>query len=79
MRNGQEKRKKYGGKKSEEEVHKIVKEWIEVRLKKVKAKLFLRLIKHHAAKTYGEWRYSSIILDFGIGWRWVVSLTTTSL
>jgi hypothetical protein len=35
----------------------------------------LCLIKHHAIKTYGEWGYSSTILDLGTRWRWVVGLT----
>jgi hypothetical protein len=26
-------------------------------------------MKHHALKTYGEWRYSSTILDMGTRWR----------
>jgi len=26
---------------------------------KVKVKLYLRLVKHHAVKAYGEWRYNS--------------------
>jgi hypothetical protein len=34
-----------------------------------------QLIKHHAIKAYGGGRYSSIILDRGSRWRWVVSLT----
>jgi hypothetical protein len=43
--------------------------------KNKKVKLLVRLIKHHAIKTYGEWRYSSIILDLGIKWRRLVSFT----
>jgi hypothetical protein len=31
------------------------------------------MLKHHAMKTYGEWRYSSSILDLGTRWRCVVS------
>jgi hypothetical protein len=30
-------------------------------------------------KTYGEWMYSSTILDAGIRWRWVVSYTARPL
>jgi hypothetical protein len=30
-------------------------------------------------KTYGEWRYSSTILDLGTRWRWVVSFTPLPL
>jgi hypothetical protein len=30
-------------------------------------------------KTYGEWRYSSTILELGIKWRWVVSFTSRPL
>jgi hypothetical protein len=30
-------------------------------------------------KTYGEWRYSSTILDLGTSWRWVVSFTPRPL
>jgi hypothetical protein len=37
------------------------------------------LIKHHAMKASGEWRYSSIILDLGSSWRWVISLTLRPL
>jgi hypothetical protein len=29
--------------------------------------------------TYGEWRYSSIILNLGTKWRWMVSFTHLSL
>jgi hypothetical protein len=38
-----------------------------------KLKVSLCLSKHHAMKTYGEWKYSSTILDIGTRWRWVVS------
>jgi hypothetical protein len=37
------------------------------------------LIKHHAMKTYGRVRYSSIILDLGTRWRWVVRFTPRTL
>jgi hypothetical protein len=37
------------------------------------------VIKHYAMKTYGKWRYSSIILNLGTRWRWVVSLTPLPL
>jgi hypothetical protein len=30
-------------------------------------------------KTYGEWRYSSYILQLGNGWRWVASFTSQPL
>jgi hypothetical protein len=30
------------------------------------------LIKHHVIKTYGEWRYGSIILGLGARLVWVV-------
>jgi hypothetical protein len=33
-------------------------------------KLSLTSIKHRTMKTYGEWRYSSAILDLGTRWRW---------
>jgi hypothetical protein len=36
---------------------------------KGKAKLTLCLIKYYAMKTYGEWSYSSTILDLGTKWR----------
>jgi hypothetical protein len=37
---------------------------------KVKGKkLSLYLIKHHAMKTYREWRYSSTTPDLGTRWR----------
>jgi hypothetical protein len=33
------------------------------------------IIKHHVKKAYGEWSYSSTILDLGTGARIVVSFT----
>jgi hypothetical protein len=42
---------------------------------KLKVKLSLCVIKHHAMKTYGEWSYSSTILDLGTRWRRAVSFT----
>jgi hypothetical protein len=44
----------------------------------VKINLSLRLTKHHAMKTYWEWRYSSTY-DLGARLRWVVSFTPRSL
>jgi hypothetical protein len=41
---------------------------------KVKVKLSLCLIKHHAMKTLHEWGYSSNILDLGTRRRWMASL-----
>jgi hypothetical protein len=35
--------------------------------------LYLCLIKHYAMKMYGEWRYSSTILDISSWWLCVVS------
>jgi hypothetical protein len=43
-----------------------------------KAKLLLGL-KHHAVKTYGEWKNSSIILNLGGGLRRPISFTTLPL
>jgi hypothetical protein len=37
------------------------------------------LIRHHAMKTYGEWKYSSTILDLGTRWRQVISFTPRPL
>jgi hypothetical protein len=33
----------------------------------------------HALKMYGKWNYTSIILNLGTRWRWVVSFTPLSL
>jgi hypothetical protein len=44
-----------------------------------KVKLSLCLAKHHAMKTYGEWRYSSTHFDLGTRWRWAVSITLRPL
>jgi hypothetical protein len=38
-----------------------------------KARLSWSLIKHHTMETYGEWRYSSTILDLETVWKWAVS------
>jgi hypothetical protein len=45
----------------------------------LKVKLSLDLLKHCVMKTYGEWRYSSTILDLGTRWRWMVSITPRQL
>jgi hypothetical protein len=37
------------------------------------------LINYHAIRMYGEWSYSSIILELGIRWRRVVSFTPLPL
>jgi hypothetical protein len=47
---------------------------VQYRSLKVKGK-----VKHHAMKTYGEWRYGSTILDLGTRWRSVVSFTPLPL
>jgi hypothetical protein len=42
-----------------------------------KVVLVLKLLKHYAMKTYGEWIYSS--LDLSTSWRWVVSFKNLPL
>jgi hypothetical protein len=50
-----------------------------VHITKAKIKFFLYLIKQHAMKTYGEWRYSSTMLDLDIRQRWVASFRSSPL
>jgi hypothetical protein len=40
---------------------------------------WVQLMKLHAMRTYGEWRYSSTILDLDSRWMWVVSFTLRPL
>jgi hypothetical protein len=39
--------------------------------KKGKVTTGLKLIEHRTMKTYGEWRYSSTVLNLGIRWKWL--------
>jgi hypothetical protein len=41
--------------------------------------MLLYVIKYYAMKAYGEWRYSSIILELGTRWRWMVNFTPLPL
>jgi hypothetical protein len=40
-----------------------------VQVKEKDIPVFNYVIKYYAMKTYGEWRYSSTILNLGTGWR----------
>jgi hypothetical protein len=46
---------------------------------KMKIKLSLCLITYRNIKTYAEWKYSSVSLDFGTRWKWVASFALLSV